>query len=170
MRQAILLPSPLGEILATAQENQLTGVYFSGGRYVPEDWTPGESCQALEQTREWLARYFAGEALPALPPLRLTGTPFCRTVWELLLDIPYGTVITYGQLARQVEERTGRRAAPRSVGQAVGHNPVSILVPCHRVVGAGGTLTGYGGGLERKAWLLRREGISLPDGTDMRLR
>ena len=111
----------------------------------------------FEKTRAWLERYFAGKAPELDVPLRPDGTAFQRAVWELLREIPYGETISYGELAAALAERSGRPCPARAVGGAVGRNPVSILVPCHRVVGADGSLTGYAGGTERKRKLLEIE-------------
>lgn len=106
----------------------------------------------LDEARRWLDRYFDGGTPEGIPPLRLEGTPFQQRVWQELMHIPYGRTVSYGQLA----ERIGCRSA-QAVGGAVGRNPVAIIVPCHRVVGADGTLTGFAYGLERKRWLLTHE-------------
>lgn len=104
----------------------------------------------------WLDAFLAGEEPAFMPPLHLRGTPFQQRVWWLLLEVPYGTTTTYGELARRLSEE-GRRMSPQAVGQAVGRNPVALMVPCHRVVGANGSLTGYAYGLELKRWLLSLE-------------
>jgi methylated-DNA-[protein]-cysteine S-methyltransferase len=112
------------------------------------------------QTKDWLDDYFAGKTPPPLPPLAPAGTAFRRTVWKLLLEIPYGQTTTYGALARTLGER-GNSTSARAVGGAVGHNPISILIPCHRVVGADGSLTGYAGGVDIKRKLLEWESAVL---------
>ena len=149
--------SPLGRITLCSDGTYLTAVTFDGqkfeGKHIPADAVPG-FCPVLEQTRLWLKAYFAGKNPDFLPPIRLEGTAFQKAVWELLLQIPYGETVTYGQLAK----RLGCRSA-QAVGGAVGRNPISILIPCHRVVGADGSLTGYAGGVEKKEWLLKIEGI-----------
>ena len=110
--------------------------------------------------RHWLDRYFAAERPDTRElPLAPAGTEFRRAVWALLLDIPYGSVTTYGRLAEEYERVSGHKTSPRAVGSAVGHNPISIIIPCHRVVGADGSLTGYAGGVENKRLLLELEGI-----------
>lgn len=147
--------SPLGPITLASDGAALTGLWFDGQKYFGSTLTePYESGSArpLEQTKRWLEEYFAGGRPDELPPLRLFGSPFRRKVWHALLAIPYGETATYAQLARSLD------TSPRAVGGAVGHNPISILVPCHRVVGAAGALTGYAGGIERKARLLALEG------------
>lgn len=147
---------------------RLTGLWFDGQKYYPEAGRPACEAQALplfDQTRVWLDRYFAGENPGAVPPLRLEGSHFRLAVWRLLQQIPRGEVVTYKAIARQLErERGGGRVSAQAVGGAVGHNPVSIVVPCHRVVGCDGSLTGYAGGVERKAALLRLEGVECRAG------
>ena len=112
------------------------------------------------QTAQWLGAYFSGSTLPALPPLAPQGSTFRQAVWKHLLKIPYGQVTTYGTLARTLRDQ-GIPAAPQAVGGAVGHNPISILIPCHRVVGADGSLTGYAGGVDKKRFLLELEGADM---------
>ena len=114
----------------------------------------------FEQASAWLDAYFAKAPLPALPPLAPQGSPFRQAVWRLLLEIPYGTVTTYGALARTLRGQ-GISAAAQAVGGAVGHNPISILIPCHRVVGSDGSLTGYAGGVANKQFLLELEGVDM---------
>lgn len=148
--------SPLGPILLAADETGLTGLWFEAQKYFPsfsgveyqEKETP-----VLTETVRWLDVYFSGKDPGFLPPLHPQGSPFRQTVWDILLTIPRGQTITYGEIAR----RLGVRSA-QAVGGAVGHNPISILIPCHRVVGSDGSLTGYAGGVERKARLLQLEG------------
>ena len=113
------------------------------------------------QTMQWLDRYFRGENPKMDLPLAPSGSPFRHLVWDILLTIPYGETITYGAIARQLEAATGKRAAAQAVGGAVGHNPIGILIPCHRVVGKSGSLTGYAGGLEVKTALLTLEGVDM---------
>ena len=157
----ITLDSPLGMILLSGSDTALTGLWFAGQKYAPV--RPPEtslSPAVLAQTKDWLAAYWAGAPLPPLPPLAPAGSPFRQAVWRLLREIPYGETTTYGALA-QALRAAGIPAAPQAVGGAVGHNPISILIPCHRVVGSGGSLTGYAGGLARKQYLLKREGVDL---------
>ena len=149
--------SPLGEIRLCCDGTHLTAVTFADQKYekqhIPEDAVFGHH-PVLEQTKLWLSRYFRGEIPDTSPPIVLKGTPFQQQVWQALLQIPYGTTVTYGQLAKQL----GCKSA-QAVGGAVGRNPISILIPCHRVVGADGSLTGYAGGTERKEALLKLEKI-----------
>ena len=123
--------------------------------------TRGEAdLPVFAQTRAWLDVYFSGREPDVTPPL-LTGnaSPFRRRVWEILRGIPYGQTVTYGEIARQLAHETGRGVSAQAVGGAVGHNPISLIIPCHRVVGANGRLTGYAGGLDKKIALLRLEGV-----------
>lgn len=157
----ITLDSPLGTILLSGNETALTGLWFAGQKYAPV--RPPEtrlSPAVLARTREWLEAYWAGAPLPPPPPLAPAGSPFRQAVWGLLREIPYGETTTYGALTRALRS-AGIPASPQAVGGAVGHNPISILIPCHRVVGSGGSLTGYAGGLARKQFLLEREGVDL---------
>lgn len=153
--------SPLGGILLSADEAGLTGLWFEGQRHFPR--APGaarEEKAIFEQAVSWLDLYFSGREPDFTPPLHPTGTEFQLAVWRLLLEIPYGQTTTYGVLARRLAEQRGRVSA-RAVGGAAGRNPIALLVPCHRVVGADGSLTGYAGGLDRKARLLALEGVAL---------
>ena len=148
--------SPLGPILLAADETGLTGLWFEAQKYFPsfsgveyqEKETP-----VLTETVRWLDVYFSGKDPGFLPPLHPQGSPFRQTVWDILLTIPRGQTMTYGEIAR----RLGVRSA-QAVGGAGGHNPISILIPCHRVVGSDGSLTGYAGGFDRKTRLLQLEG------------
>lgn len=157
--------SPLGAILLAADGEGLTGLWFRGQKYfaagLAEDRRAGES-PALTEAGRWLDSYFKGQRPGFLPPLHPAGSQFQRAVWDLLLDIPYGSTTTYGELAAKLAVQMGRpRVSAQAVGGAVGRNRISILVPCHRVVGAGGSLTGYAGGVERKLALLKLEGADV---------
>lgn len=155
------IETPLGTMTAAAEKDALTGLWFEGQRYYPcgtESWTKAE-LPIFRAAAEWLAEYFAGRPPRLLPALRPRGTEFQKKVWSLLLKIPYGGTTTYGALAeRMAADRGLSRFSARAVGGAVGRNPISILIPCHRVVASDGGLTGYAGGLSRKAALLRLEG------------
>ena len=149
------MPSPIGRLLLCGDDQRLTGLYTP-----PASEDPGlvrsrrRSDAAFARVREQLEEYFAGERVSFDLPLSVDGaTPFRRSVWSALREIPYGATVSYGQLASQL----GVPSAARAVGAANGSNPISIIVPCHRVIGAGGDLTGYAGGLERKRYLLRHE-------------
>ena len=157
--------SPLGGILLAADEIGLTGLWFDGQKCfagnLPAEHTEQET-PALAEARRWLDVYFTGKAPEFLPPLHPIGSAFRRSVWEILLQIPYGQTTTYGEIARQLVERQGlSRMSAQAVGGAVGHNEISIIIPCHRVVGTNGSLTGYGGGIDRKIKLLTLEGIDM---------
>lgn len=157
--------SPLGGMLLAADETGLTGAWFDGQRYFARGLADGaveRALPVLTQAKRWLDRYFSGREPGELPPLHPAGSAFQRAVWALLLQIPYGTVTTYGALARQLgaQSASGRTSA-RAVGGAVGRNPISVLIPCHRVLGADGSLTGYAGGVERKLRLLELEGSAI---------
>jgi methylated-DNA-[protein]-cysteine S-methyltransferase len=151
-----LLDSPLGRLALTSDGSHLTGVCFprSDGRCaVGRDWRRDDAAAVLVAARAQLAEYFRGKRTRFDLPLRPDGTAFQQSVWRALLKVPFGTTSTYGALAAAI----GRPGAARAVGAAVGANPLAIVVPCHRIVGADGTLTGYAGGLARKAKLLALE-------------
>ncbi len=156
----VIYNSPLGRMLLTAEEGGLSGVWFLGQKYFPSNLQaePGEGDQILLETHSWLDEYFLGREPDFMPPLHLVGTEYQKAVWNTLLTIPYGKTRTYGSIA---EELSGTVRCAQAVGSAVGKNKISILIPCHRVVGASGSLTGYAGGLERKAALLRLERVLL---------
>jgi methylated-DNA-[protein]-cysteine S-methyltransferase len=149
--------SPIGRLLLTTDGTALTGLYMEISRKAPstEGWVEDGTVAPLAETVRQLAEYFAGARRAFDLPMRLKGTAFQQRVWRELTEIPYGETWSYGQLA----QRINKPSASRAVGLANGRNPISILVPCHRVIGANGSLTGYGGGLERKQWLLAHEGL-----------
>lgn len=153
--------SPVGRLTLASDGEGLVGLWLEGQRYFGAGgrWALGEDA-VLRAGLHWLEAYFRGDECPT-PPLAPRGSAFQKAVWEVLLDIPRGSVTTYGAIAERLSRRWGRKVSPRAVGGAVGRNPISILVPCHRVVGADGRLTGYAGGVERKAWLLRHEGAAV---------
>jgi methylated-DNA-[protein]-cysteine S-methyltransferase len=155
MTTSTTFASPIGALVLTASETALTGVYFPKARRV-QVGKAGDN-EILAATRRQLEDYFAGKRTSFDLPLDATGTAFEHRVWQLLREIPYGTTTSYGELAR----RLGDLKEARAVGAANGKNPIPIIVPCHRVIGAGGDLTGFGGGLERKRWLLEHEGALL---------
>ena len=158
------ITSPLGPLLLAADDMAITGLWLEQQKYFAATLTgPPEECPDLpvfKAAEAWLAAYFAKASLPALPLLEPKGSSFQQAVWKLLLEIPYGETSTYGEITRKLRER-GIPTAPQAVGGAVGHNPISILIPCHRVVGASGSLTGYAGGIEKKQFLLALEGVEL---------
>ncbi len=147
----------------------LTGLWFDGQKYFAEGLTETAAAKTLpvfDETVRWLDIYFAGRRPDFTPPLNLEGTSFRKEVWQQLLQIPYGETTTYGELAAQLAAHRGLKQMPaQTVGGAVGHNPISIIVPCHRVVGTGGSLTGYAGGLAKKLALLKLEGIDTANFT-----
>lgn len=153
--------SPLGGILLAADEIGLTGLWFDGQKYFARD-LPGECIDRdtpiLAEARRWLDIYFRGQEPDFLPPLHPIGSAFRQSVWEILLRIPYGQTMTYGEIARQLAEKKElSQMSAQAVGGAVGHNGISIIIPCHRVVGTNGSLTGYAGGIDRKRRLLELE-------------
>ena len=153
--------SPLGAILLAADETGLTGLWFDGQKYFARD-LPAECVEqntpALSEVKRWLDIYFTGKEPGFMPPLHPIGSAFRRSVWDILLRIPYGQTTTYGEIARQLAEKQGLpRISAQAVGGAVGHNEISILIPCHRVVGTNGSLTGYAGGIDKKVKLLEWE-------------
>ena len=175
----IEIPAPFGTVFVATNEGAdeaagavsggLCGLWFTGQRYFPAgagSWTDTPDHPLFVRVRAWLGAYFRGERPPVDVPLTPLGTPFRQAVWQLLREIPYGQTVTYGALAGALSgavsaasNSRGKPVSARAVGGAVGHNPVSLMIPCHRVIGASGSLTGYAGGLERKAALLRLEGV-----------
>ncbi|WP_217139980.1 methylated-DNA--[protein]-cysteine S-methyltransferase [Streptomyces sp. AC627_RSS907] len=151
MRQHTVTDSPYGALTLVAEDGVLCGLYMTGQRHRPPEESFGTADDGpFAQAEEQLTAYFDGDLKEFTLDLRLNGTPFQRTVWDQLRRIPYGETRTYGELA----DALGNPAASRAVGLANGRNPIGIIVPCHRVIGASGSLTGYGGGLERKQRLL----------------
>lgn len=160
------LSGPLGPVMLAGTETHLTGLWLEGqmhfAAHLPPDVPKRADLPPFELARHWLEDYFAGHAPdPAALPLAPEGSEFQKQVWALLLAIPYGQTTTYGALARSISAQTGRPMASQAVGGAVGRNPISIIIPCHRVVGTNGSLTGYAGGLDKKRWLLAHEGVDL---------
>lgn len=161
MDYTLHLPSPLGGLLLASDGEALTGLWFAGQRYYAHSLAPEREERTLpvfEAAARWLGDYFAGRAPEDCPLLRPQGTAFQREVWALLREIPRGETITYGDLARKLAKKRGlARFSAQAAGGAVARNPISLLIPCHRVVGADGALTGYAGGLDRKRALLALE-------------
>lgn len=171
--------SPVGVLTLTSDGTSLTGLWTEHGKYAPDfsaetvapqnfpkiDFSAKTASPArlpvFQQATQWLDCYFRGENPKMDLPLAPSGSLFRHLVWDILLTIPYGETTTYGAIARQLEAATGKRAAAQAVGGAVGHNPIGILIPCHRVVGMSGSLTGYAGGLEVKTALLTLEGVDM---------
>ena len=157
--------SPLGGITMASDGKALTGLWFDGQKYfgngldkdVRKDILP-----VFDQTVQWLNIYFSGKAPGFTPPLNMKTTPFRKSVWEILLTIPFGRTMTYGEIADKIARQNGlSRMSAQAVGQAVGHNAISLIIPCHRVVGASGSLTGYAGGIDKKAKLLALEQVDM---------
>lgn len=153
--------SPLGGMLLAADDAGLTGLWFEGQKHFARRLDDAHEERALplfDETKRWLDQYFSGREPDFTPPLHLLGTAFEREVWAILRAVPYGRTTPYGEIAAQLAKRRGlAHMSAQAVGGAVGRNPVSVIVPCHRVLGADGSLTGYAGGLERKRRLLALE-------------
>ena len=154
--------SPLGAILLAADERGLTGLWFEGQKYFAlylDKEHEEREVPVFAQAKKWLDVYFSGREPEIQVPLHFTGTDFQNQVWQILCSIPYGQTMTYGEIARELAARRGTKSmSAQAVGGAVGHNEISIIVPCHRVVGASGSLTGYVGGIDKKIALLKLEG------------
>lgn len=163
MDYATCCNSPLGAITLASDGRSLTGLWFEGQKHFAATLCAEHekgNLSVFEDAARWLGTYFAGEKPDFTPRLALRGSAFCRKVWEVLLTIPYGQTMTYGEIARVLAVRQGLdRVSARAVGGAVGRNPLSIIIPCHRVIGAQGNLTGYAGGIGRKIELLALEGV-----------
>lgn len=159
--------SPLGGMLLSADDKGLTGLWFDGQKYFAYGLEELEACEEQEnsiltEAKRWLDIYFSGKEPDFDLPISLSGTDFQKKVWGILCTIPYGKTMTYGQIAAQLAAEQGAaHMSAQAVGGAVGHNPLSIIVPCHRVVGANGSLTGYAGGIDRKIKLLTLEGVDM---------
>ena len=160
--------SPVGKLTLVGEEGALTGLWIEGqrgfGNCMLNQAGGNDESELFMRVKQWLARYFQGEN-PDIHeiPLLLSGTHFQKQVWTLLCEIPYGKTTTYGALAEKIAQQMGKEhMSAQAIGGAVGHNPISIIVPCHRVVGADGSLTGYAGGIDKKRILLTLEGIKLP--------
>lgn len=158
--------SPLGGITLASNGTELTGLWFDGQKYfgqtLPQEYAQ-KPLPVFAQAARWLDIYFRGKAPDFTPPLSLRTTPFRKGVWEILLTIPYGQTMTYREIADRIAKQSGLpRMSAQAVGGAVGHNPICLIIPCHRVVGTNGNLTGYAGGIDRKEWLLTLEKEASP--------
>ena len=157
--------SPIGNILLAADEIGLTGLWFEGQKYFAlylDKEHEEKEIPFFEKVKEWLDIYFSGKEPDFTVPLHFTGTDFQNEIWGILCTIPYGQTMTYGEIAKQIAIKKGLpRMSAQAVGGAVGHNEVSIIVPCHRVVGTNGSLTGYAGGIEKKVELLKLENVDM---------
>ena len=162
MRYTKYYNSPLGNLILESDGEGLTGLHFEGQESrgsTPSPEGTEELCPALLSAVRWLDIYFSGSEPDFLPPIHMQGSDFAEEVWRILLEIPYGKTVTYGSIAKRIAKERGiPRMSAQAVGGAVGANPISIIIPCHRVVGEDGGLTGYAGGLDKKAALLRAEG------------
>ena len=157
--------SPLGDILLSADEIGLTGLWLEGQKYfantLPDEHISQET-PTLTEAKKWLEVYFSGKEPKFIPPLHPTGSAFRQAVWQILLEIPYGQTITYGEIAKQMAKiKNTPYMSAQAVGGAVGHNEISIIIPCHRVVGTNGSLTGYAGGIDKKISLLKLENADM---------
>lgn len=155
--------SPLGAILLASKNNELIGLWFKGQKYylnsINEEIQVKDEEEILKKTKNWLDRYFKGEKT-SIKEIKINpnGTDFQKEVWKILCDIPYGKTITYKEIADKISKKRGLKSmSAQAVGGAVGHNPISIIIPCHRVIGKSGNLTGYAGGLDKKEYLLKLE-------------
>ncbi len=155
--------SPLGRITIASDGSSLTGLWFDGQKYYASSLreVPAEAdLPVFEKTKKWLDIYFSGEEPDFTPPVRVNTTEFRKAVCEIMLTIPYGRTMSYGEIAEIIARQKGlERMSAQAVGGAVGHNPISLIIPCHRVVGSDGSLTGYAGGFQRKRKLLELEGV-----------
>jgi methylated-DNA-[protein]-cysteine S-methyltransferase len=150
----IAISTPLGQLFAIATADGVTGLHFEGEKYFPIELPPLTAANAvLKKLQQEIAEYFAGKRTTFSAELQPNGTPFQQRVWKALQEIPCGETLTYGEIAA----RLGQPSATRAVASAIGRNPISVIIPCHRVIGKDGSLTGYAGGIERKAALLRLE-------------
>lgn len=155
--------SPLGGITMASDGENLIGLWFNGQKYFADvlgkDYIE-KDLPIFKETCRWLDIYFSGKVPDFIPDISINATSFRREVWEILLSIPYGEVITYGEIADKIARKRGiSKMSAQAVGNAVGHNPISIIIPCHRVVGKDGSLIGYAGGVDKKSWLLNMEKI-----------
>lgn len=153
--------SPLGGITVSSNGIEITGLWFDGQKYfgdtLPENYEE-KDLPVFEKTKKWLDIYFSGKAPDFIPPLKIETTSFRKAVWEIMLTIPFGQTMTYGEIADKIAKKKGiSKMSAQAVGGAVGHNSISLIIPCHRVVGTNGSLTGYAGGIDKKVQLLTME-------------
>lgn len=159
--------SPIGSLMLVADESGIVGLWMEGQKYfgqtLPKSTVENDDLPLFGRAKDWLNRYFAGDKPDVSElPLAPVGGAFRQAVWAILCEIPYGEITTYGEIARKIAARSNRDSmSAQAVGGAVGHNPISILIPCHRVVGTGGSLTGYAGGIQKKLRLLELEGVDI---------
>lgn len=176
MEKIMIYDSPIGKLTLSGDGTSITGLWIEGQKYFGRTLETenresngcvggsdnAEPCEVFGEVREWLEAYFRGEQKAISFSLAPKGSAFQKSVWEVLEAIPYGETTTYGEIARKLADRQGKPSmSAQAVGGAVAHNPISILIPCHRVVGANGSLTGYAGGIERKIKLLALEGVDV---------
>lgn len=163
MQYTSIHKTPFGEVLLTADDVGLTGLWIRDSRYYASNLKSQHTEKELpvfKSAKKWLDIYFSGNKPDFTPTIHLIGSPFQLSVWKILQEIPYGKTTTYGKIAKTIAEERGiKRMAAQAVGGAVGGNPVSIIVPCHRVIGSDGSLVGYGGGMDKKIMLLKIERI-----------
>jgi methylated-DNA-[protein]-cysteine S-methyltransferase len=159
------MTTPVGILTVSSDGQNIYGLWIEGQKHFAKTLGKNVSEQNLpvfENVQEWLDIYFSGKEPDFMPPLMPRGSPFQKSIWNILCKIPYGKTTTYGELAKQFErENNGKHTSARTVGGAVGHNPVSLFIPCHRVIGKNGNLTGYAGGIATKIKLLKLEGVNI---------
>ena len=165
MQYTTTYSSPLGGILLAGDNIGLTGLWFDGEKYYADTLDPEHEAKELPLfagVKRWLDCYFSGNEPDFMPPVHMIGSPFQLAVWEILRQIPYGQTTTYGQIAQMIAQQRGLpHMSAQAVGGAVGHNEISIIIPCHRVVGSNGSLTGYAGGIDKKLRLLTLENVDM---------
>lgn len=158
------ISSPVGTLTVASEGEKITGLWIEGQKYFASTLDPKaveRDLPIFQDVRNWLDQYFAAENPSWRLPLAPKGSSFRQDVWKILCEIPYGEVVTYGQIAKRISQHTGQAMSAQPVGGAVGHNPISILIPCHRVVGSNRSLTGYAGGIDKKIQLLALENVRL---------
>lgn len=156
--------SPIGGLVIASDGENITGLWSEGQKYFGSTLDTNHEEKELpifNLAKKWLDQYFDGKEPDIVLPLKPKGSEFRQSVWKILREIPYGKTMTYGDIAKQIGEKTGKRMSAQPVGGAVGHNPISIIIPCHRVVGADGSLTGFAGGIDRKVQLLTLEKVPM---------